>query len=156
MLSILPDAPFVRKVPGRFPSDCSSLLEEEVGRIDIVITYSVIQYVFVDASIFDFVDRSLLLLAPGGSMLIGDIPNVSRRKRFFSSPAGVRYHQVFMGTSEHPTTNFNSLEIGKIDDAVVLGILARCRSAGFDAFVVPQQGSLPMANRREDILICRP
>ncbi len=51
---------------------------------------------------------------------------------------------------------FNVPEPGKLDDAVVLGILARCRAAGFDAYVVPQAPDLPMANRREDILIHRP
>ena len=44
----------------------------------------------------------------------------------------------------------------KIDDAVVFSILGRARAAGFDAYVVPQAPDLPMANRREDILIMSP
>ena len=51
---------------------------------------------------------------------------------------------------------FNTLEPGEIDDGVVLGLVARMRAAGFHAFVVPQAPDLPMANRREDILIIRP
>ena len=51
---------------------------------------------------------------------------------------------------------FNVPEPGKIDDGVVLGILARCRAAGFDAYVLPQPPELPMANRREDVLVQRP
>jgi hypothetical protein len=47
-------------------------------------------------------------------------------------------------------------EPAKIDDAVVLEILQRARDKGFDAYVVPQSDDLPMANRREDILIVRP
>jgi hypothetical protein len=47
-------------------------------------------------------------------------------------------------------------EPAKIDDAVVLEILRRARDKGFDAYVVPQSDGLPMANRREDILIVRP
>lgn len=43
-----------------------------------------------------------------------------------------------------------------IDDAVVLSLVSRSRAAGFNAFVVPQAANLPMANRREDILILRP
>ena len=43
-----------------------------------------------------------------------------------------------------------------IDDAVVFALLQRSRLAGFDAYVVPQDSALPMANRREDILIIRP
>jgi len=38
----------------------------------------------------------------------------------------------------------------------VLAVLAHARAAGMHAFVVPQASGLPMANRREDILIGRP
>jgi len=102
------------------------------------------------------VDACLALLAPGGQLLIGDVPNVSKRKRFFASAAGVRAHQRFTGTDEAPAVAFNVPERAKIDDAVVFSVLARARAAGFDAFVVPQAADLPMANRREDILITRP
>jgi hypothetical protein len=44
----------------------------------------------------------------------------------------------------------------RIDDGVILGIVDRMRRRGFDAYVVPQSESLPLANRREDILIVRP
>ena len=105
---------------------------------------------------YDFVDACLSLLAPGGQLLIGDIPNVSKRKRFFASAAGVRCHQQYTGTDEVPAVMFNTLERSKIDDAVVLAILGRARAAGFDAYVLPQAAELPMANRREDVLIVRP
>jgi len=99
---------------------------------------------------FEFFDR------PGGQLLLGDIPNQSKRKRFFASAAGVRHHQAFTGNDEVPEVPFNVLERSKIDDAVVLGIVGRARAAGFDAYVVPQAPDLPMANRREDVLIIRP
>jgi hypothetical protein len=156
MLDQLPDAPFVRKVVACYPGGCPDLLSELAGKLDVILTYSVVQYVFVEARIFDFVDRSLELLADGGAMLIGDIPNSSRRKRFFRSAAGVKHHQAFTNSDAIPHVEFNTLETGRIDDAVVLGLLARCRSAGFDAFVVPQADDLPMANRREDVLIRKP
>jgi hypothetical protein len=131
-------------------------LPELAGRVDALLCYSVFHYVFAESNPFDFVDRALSLLAPGGRMLIGDLPNVSRRKRFFSSAAGAAFHREFTGRDEDPTVVFNRTETGKIDDAVVLALLARCRAAGFDAFVLPQAPGLPMANRREDILVCRP
>jgi hypothetical protein len=34
--------------------------------------------------------------------------------------------------------------------------VARCRAAGFDAYIVPQRDGLPMSNRREDIFVTRP
>ena len=156
MLAGLPDFDFALKVPGRFPDDCADFVKSHQGQVDAVLVYSVLQYVFVDASIYEFVDQLLSLLAEGGQMLLGDIPNIDKRKRFFSSPAGVRHHQTFTGTDEQPKVRFNTVEPGKIDDSVVLGVLARCRRAGFDAYVLPQCTALPMANRREDILVIRP
>jgi len=155
MLSHLPDEPFIRKYAGFYPS-CDELLKDWRGKIDVLLSYSVAQYVFVEASLWEFLDASLELLAEGGQMLIGDIPNISKRKRFFSSSAGVRFHRAFTGSRENPKTRFNTIERHKIDDAVVLGLLARARNAGFDAYVVPQARDLPLANRREDLLVLRP
>jgi hypothetical protein len=154
MLARLPDAPFVTKFAGRFPQ--AGDLSEFAGRVDVILVYSVLHYVFVDASVFDFLDACLALLAPGGQLLLGDIPNVSKRKRFFASEAGVRCHRAFTGTDELPGVAFNTLERTKIDDAAVLALVSRARAAGFDAYVVPQAADLPMANRREDVLVTRP
>jgi 2-polyprenyl-3-methyl-5-hydroxy-6-metoxy-1,4-benzoquinol methylase len=156
MLGHLADEPFVRKAPGCFPRDTAEVVREYAGRVDAVLVYSVLQYVFVDLPLFDFVDACLELLAPGGQLLIGDVPNVSKRKRFFASAAGVKCHRAFTGTDELPAVTFNVPERSKIDDAVVLSVLGRARAAGFDAYVVPQAAGLPMANRREDVLIVRP
>lgn len=156
MLQLLPDAAEIRKYPGRFPRDCGPLLAEYAGRVDVILSYSVLQYAFTDGGVFDFLDRALGLLAEGGEMLLGDIPNISKRKRFFSSTAGIRSHHDFTGTVEDPEVVFNRPEPGNIDDSVILALIARARTAGFDAYVVPQHPALPMANRREDILIRRP
>jgi len=156
MLSYLPDEPFIIKVPGRYPQDCTQLFGMYAARVDVILVYSVIQYVFVESNVFDFVDKALTLLAEGGEMLIGDIPNISMRKRFFASSSGVRFHQQFTGTSDIPAVKFNQVEAENIDDAVVLALLLRCRIAGYHAYLLPQANDLPMANRREDILIVKP
>jgi hypothetical protein len=156
MLVHLPDGPAVRKCCGCFPRDCPDLLAEYAGRVDVILVYSVLHYVFVQQPLFEFLDAALELLAEGGQMLIGDVPNVGKRKRFFRSAAGVRHHQAFTGTAEVPEVAFNCLEPGKIDDGTMFALLMHCRAAGFDAYVVPQAAGLPMANRREDILIHRP
>src|SRR5262249_43878239 len=127
-----------------------------VGKCDAIICYSVFHYIFVEAHFWRFLDTSIELLAPGGQMLIGDIPNVSKRKRFFASDAGVRYHQAFMQTSEVPSVDFVAVEKDKIDDAVLLGVVMRARAQGCDAYWLAQPDHLPMANRREDILIRKP
>ena len=61
-----------------------------------------------------------------------------------------------MNTQSLPEVRFNTLDRHKIDDSVILSLLNRARSQGFDAYVLPQRPDLPMANRREDVLIRRP
>lgn len=156
MLAHLPNGPHISKFEGAFPDAISNDFEKLTGKIDVIIAYSVIQYVFTGGNLWDFIDRCLVLLSAGGEILFGDIPNISMRKRFFSSEAGAVSHYNYTGSSERPEVIFNNLEIGQMDDSVVLAILARVRSQGFHAWVVPQSHSLPMANRREDILIRKP
>lgn len=155
MLAHLPNEPFIRKVPAFYPR-CRELFEEYAAKVNVIVAYSVLHHLFREASIFEFLDKSLSLLAHGGQMLIGDVPNISKRKRFFASPEGIRYHQAFTKTTEVPAVQWNALEPGRIDDAVIVSILLRCRQAGFDAYLLPQRDDLPMANRREDILIRKP
>ncbi len=155
MLDHHPDRVGARKFAARFP-DCEPLLEEFAGAVDVIIAYSVLHYVLPDASVFTFIDRCLELLAPGGMALIGDVPNASKRRRFFASAAGQRFHRDFTGSESPPEPAVNQIETNRIDDSVVLALLARARAAGFDACVVPQRADLPMANRREDLLFIRP
>lgn len=42
-----------------------------------------------------------------------------------------------------------------MDDSIVLAIVARLRRFGCEAYLVPQNDNLPMANRREDILVVK-
>lgn len=155
MLDLLPSPRHVEKYAGAFPN-VPHFLEGRSGTIDVILCYSVFQYIFVDYPLFKFLDSSLALLAPGGQMLIGDIPNISRRKRFFSSAAGKLFHKQFTGEQTDPEVSFNRIEFDKIDDAVLISLIGRARAQGFDAYIVPQNNALPMSNRREDVLIVRP
>jgi hypothetical protein len=155
MLNLLPDGTGISKIAGFYPA-CAELLSPWNGKINAIICYSVLHYIFKEAAFWKFIDNSLGMLAPGGQLLLGDIPNVSKRKRFFASDHGIRFHQEFMQTTERPVVHFNRIEEDLIDDAVVMAILQRARGQGFDAYVLPQPPCLPMANRREDILINRP
>jgi hypothetical protein len=155
MLAHLPNDDFIRKFAAYYPQ-CEPLFQEFAAKVDVLLAYSVIHYVFVEGNIWDFLDRSLELLAAGGEMLIGDIPNISMRRRFFSSANGIRFHQEFMKTENLPEVHFNAVDRHKIDDSVILSILNRARNQGFDSYVLPQRRDLPMASRREDLLIRRP
>ena len=155
MLKHLPNNSFVTKV-GAFYPNCPELTKELNGKVDAILCYSVLHYIFLETAFFRFLDTSLSLLAPGGQMLIGDIPNVSKRKRFFSSQSGIDFHKNFMKTIDSPLVNFNAIDKDQIDDSVIFALIQRSRAQGFDAYLVPQNDNLPMANRREDILIVRP
>lgn len=145
----------IRKYSGCFP-DIHELIKEYQSKVNFILCYSVIQYSFDAGNLWRFVDECLALLAPQGTCILGDIPNESKRKRFFSSQNGIEFHQKFTKTNTLPEVYFNQLEPSQIDDSVVNAIIQRCRSQGFDAYVVPQNVNLPMANRREDIIITRP
>jgi 2-polyprenyl-3-methyl-5-hydroxy-6-metoxy-1,4-benzoquinol methylase len=156
MLALLPDAPHARHVVGRFPDALRGEIERLAGQFDAIVAYSVLQYVFAEGNLCHFVDTCLALLAEGGELLLGDLPNATMRKRFFASAEGLATHQRYTGRPDAPVVEFNRLEPGVIDDSVVLGLLARARAQGFHAWALPQAADLPMANRREDILIRRP
>ncbi|HEX4182026.1 MAG TPA: class I SAM-dependent methyltransferase [Caulobacteraceae bacterium] len=157
MLALLPDdEAVIHKCAGRFPLNVDQVLEAAGRPADAILCYSVLHYIFVDSNLFDFADSTVRLLAPGGRALIGDIPNVSKRRRFFASEHGQRFHQEFTGASEPYQVNFNEPSPGKIDDAVLAGIVQRVQAAGCDAYLMPQAADLPMANRRDDLLIMRP
>ncbi len=155
MLMQLEESEGLHKTAAFYP-ECPELLARLRARTDAVIVYSVLQYIFVDTNLFRFLDQTLALLAPGGSLLLGDIPNISMRKRFFASGTGKQFHRDFTGGDEDPLVVHGQIEDGQIDDAVVFAILQRARAAGFHGYILPQPSHLPQANRREDILIVRP
>lgn len=155
MLSLLPDAPRVHKVAGAWP-ECRGLRDDLTGRVDAVVAYSVLQCVFAEADMWKFLDAAVGLLAPGGHFLIGDVPNVSMRRRFFDSETGKAFHREFTGRSDAPPEVPPGAVTGQIDDAIVFAILQRARAAGMHGYLLPQPPGLPMQNRREDLLIIRP
>lgn len=153
MLAHLPDDIFIRKIEGSFPGCLDALHSCAPDGVDIIICYSVLHYIFADYDLAAFATAAVSLLRQGGAMLLGDIPNVSKRKRFFSSEQGKRFHRAFSGIDEDPVMLSTEPEDGKINDAIILDLLATFRKLGTDAYVVPQADDLPMANRREDILV---
>src|SRR4051794_23325446 len=135
MLDHHPDEPGIEKFAGRFP-DCPHLFDRYAGQIDAILAYSVLQYVLPDASVFTFVDLAMELLAPGGALLVGDLPNASQRRRFLASAAGRRHHREYSGEDEDPEVTFNTVQIGQIDDSVVLALVARARAAGCHGYLL--------------------
>ncbi|WP_417836360.1 class I SAM-dependent methyltransferase [Thalassospira tepidiphila] len=155
MLSLIDeDLPF-EKLPGRFPEVLDQALQMHPEGYDLILCYSVLHYIVLDTSIFDFIDAICLALKPGGCALIGDIPNLSKRRRFFASEEGIAFHKAFMKTDIPPEVKHFDVQRDAIDDAVLGAVVARVHANGSDAYVVPQPRSLPMFNRRDDIVVQR-
>jgi hypothetical protein len=153
MLDQLPSQESITKYEGYFPNDVAGLVNQYQNKIDYIVGYSIFHYVFYNTCIFRFLDTALSLLKPGGKMLIGDIPNISKRKRFFSTDTGIAFHKNFTKTDTMPEVNHLQLEPTHIDDGVLMGIMQRYRNFGFEAYLLPQPSTLPFYNRREDLVI---
>jgi 2-polyprenyl-3-methyl-5-hydroxy-6-metoxy-1,4-benzoquinol methylase len=153
MLDQLHDEKNIFKLSAKFPNEID--LENYVNSVDVILVYSVLQHIILDMNPFYFLDKAVALLKDGGRLLIGDIPNISKRNRFFASENGLKFHQEFTKSDTKPSYEFNTLIEEKADDSLIFAILMRYRNAGFETYLLEQPTSLPLANRREDILIVR-
>lgn len=153
MLMHLPKTDSVYMMSGKFPDEFN--LQEFQNKVDAIVLYSVLQHIILDMNPFYFIDEAVKLLNDGGRFLIGDIPNISKRNRFFASNSGLEFHQKFTKMNTSPDYKFNTLIEDKIDDSLVFAILNRYRNAGFETYLLEQPTDLPMGNRREDVLIVK-
>jgi len=156
MLKLVENNSNAVKIVGKFPDNFDSL-EKHKGSLDVIITYSVLHIVTLKDNPFNFIDKALELLNSGGALFLGDIQNISKRNRFFQSEAGQIQHKEFMGSDTQippPQTGFPE-SYTRIDDAILLSIMARYRGLGFETYLLPQNKDLPFGNRREDLLIVR-
>jgi len=137
-------------VNGVFPND---KIELETRKFDRILLYGVLHYFSNPKSILlDLID----FLNPGGSMLVGDLPNFDKKERLLNSQFGKRLNSEFQQQNNLKDLGleFNG-EIPKIRDQLVLDILETLRSLNFNAYVLPQNNNLPFAFSREDLLIER-
>jgi len=124
---------------------------------DKILVYSVMHYISNREEVFAFISRALSLLKPGGRMLIGDLPNTSKKSRFMKSTYGQQIAKqwaelVNNAGDEDVMVNVDN-EVISFDDTVVLDLMAFIRNKGFDSFLLPQPLDLPFGGSREDILV---
>jgi SAM-dependent methyltransferase len=155
MIELLPKSNHLKTFEGYFPDETSELISKYQEKVDYILCYSIFHYVFYNTCSYRFIDIATSLLKPGGKLLIADLPNINKRKRFFNSEKGIEFHQEFTNTKTLPSISHLTPEPTQIDDGVIFGILQRYRNFGFETYLLPQGIELPMANRREDILIVK-
>jgi 2-polyprenyl-3-methyl-5-hydroxy-6-metoxy-1,4-benzoquinol methylase len=153
MLAQLKHADSHRLVGGRFPDILSSNSGLAKESFDVIICYSVLQVAALEMNPFIFVDSAVELLADGGQLILGDLPNYSKLRRFLASEKGRQYHRRYMNTETDPIVKPFDNDKSRLDDGFVLGLLAHLRIGGLDTYLLPQPVSLPLSTRREDILI---
>jgi hypothetical protein len=160
MLGLFPKNADIELIPGPFPENWPQLAHLR-NQATAVLCYSVLHMVAHEGNVLGFADHLTALLKTGGQLLIGDIPNASKRARFFGSERGRRSHQNF--AAEHPGLadpadvphEFLTPPLGSLDDSFILSLVAHFRCQGFGAYVMPQNTGLPFFNRREDILVVK-
>jgi 2-polyprenyl-3-methyl-5-hydroxy-6-metoxy-1,4-benzoquinol methylase len=145
----------MRFLAGRFPETAID------DKFDRILIYSVLQCVTDFAEAARFLDAAAALLAPGGRMVVGDLPNADRKSRFQNSEAGQKFEVEWAQLREaNPESGPNPLSgvssLGTFNDQMIVDLIHRHRAAGFHAYVVDQDPALPFGHTREDIIIVRP
>ncbi|NQV82489.1 MAG: class I SAM-dependent methyltransferase [Rhodospirillales bacterium] len=127
------------------------------GTFSKILIYSVIQYLKDQAEVVAFIDKALGLLKPDGILLIGDIPNRDRKRRFMESETGRQFHKAWLLDSGDEADPFDGLPVDTdlvaIDDAFTMSLLLSLRQKGYESYAVPQPLELPFSRTREDIVI---
>jgi len=147
-------APSVAFIGGNF-------LDLDIDRkFSAAVAYGVVNYMSTVYELHAFVDKAVDLLAPNGRLLIGDIPNQDKKRRFLSTEAGrsfdQRWREQMRGLPQSDAPE------GPVDrhllvytDEIVLELVLRLRRGGLDVHVLPQPSDLPFGWTREDILVTR-
>ncbi len=151
MLSLLPELDNITKINAKFPDE--SFVESYENKADAIIVYSVFHCVYLESDFIMFVDSLVKLLKNGGTLLLADLPNATKKKRFLSSDEGREFHKNWSGEEQAPEVNWNQFEAGSLDDSLVLMLMMRYRQMGYETYLVPQSKQLPFSNTREDILV---
>lgn len=146
-------------IPGNF---LDVTLNEQFSKILI---YSVLHYLTDQAEVLEFIRRAVSLLAPGGMLLLGDIPNKDKHRRFLASERGKRFESEWSRTVAAQASKPVELpalrtlpqddKLADFDDGSILEILRSARQSGLEAYVLRQSEDLPVCFSREDILIHR-
>jgi 2-polyprenyl-3-methyl-5-hydroxy-6-metoxy-1,4-benzoquinol methylase len=135
------------------------------GPFDRVLIYAVISSLPDWDTLLGMLDAAVRPLPGGGRLLLGDIPNADRKKRFLESPAGKQFNEQWKRGMEEarrsgiddPLKVFEGKAcIGTLDDQSVLQLMERFRKQGLRTYLLPQNPSLPFGHTREDMLIERP
>jgi SAM-dependent methyltransferase len=129
-------------------------------KFDNILVYSVLQY---SDKPLNFIDKAVKLLDSGGCLVIGDLPNINKKGRFLASEFGRSFDAKYKNIplSQYPKYKNQYSFIKKnlyqsnplINDSLLLKVISKYRSKGYQVFICPQEPELPFSFTREDLII---
>lgn len=151
VLENLPTATFIELIPDQFPKNIDDYLEK-CRNAGAIISYSVSQYLGSFHKFLEFINCATSLLAPGGRLLLGDIPNRDMRMRYLNSISG-KQNCSYIFKNKTRYKRFLKTQSTFLNDENLLNILQTGRRSGYHAWICPQNSQLPQSEKREDLLI---
>lgn len=134
-------------------------LKEKYSKILI---YSVLHCLSDEREVIAFIEKALSYLKPGGSLIIGDIPNIDKKNRFFMTDFAKKiqkkHDQKILHMIKKREENIHLVHdknLVTFDDILIMRIMKYFREKNFETYLVPQLSNLPFCYTREDIIIKR-
>lgn len=152
----------------RLRAYCGDFLHHSIGAtliaegrsFDKILIYSVIHYLANEGEVLRFLQTAYLLLHPGGKLLVGDIPNADRKKRFEESPFGRAFSKAWAKRENGGNEFFDTINADEnrviFDAAVIRRLMKKLGLRDKDYSILSQPPDLPFGYTREDILITEP
>lgn len=148
----------VKLLAGRWPETKVS------GTFDRILVYSVLHYLPNAKSAKLFIVKCLEVLRPGGTLMLGDIPNSDSSRRFIDSSIGKRVNAIYQKEKNKIIENIDHKKQDKIfssaeklspylNDKFVISLISDMRVKGYGCYIMPQPKELPFSYSREDIVI---
>jgi 2-polyprenyl-3-methyl-5-hydroxy-6-metoxy-1,4-benzoquinol methylase len=130
-------------------------------KYDKIILYSVLHVFKNKKQAYLVVNKILTLLKTGGKILIGDLPNVSLKKKILKSKTGKIFINKWNKQNRKTHEDIKAQNILAknlnyslvIDDKFIIDLLKYLRKKNLNAYVFPQKKDLPFGHTREDIVI---
>lgn len=141
-----------------------NFLEAQIdNRFTKILAYSVLPALPDSKTVYAFVDKALSLLEPNGRMLLGDLANEDKKKRFLTSQRGAQFQKEWEAMredsgNEQDIASFLSSndQAVTMNDDLIIDLLRHIRGKGYSAYLLSQPQNLPFGNTREDILVEAP
>ena len=121
-------------------------------RFNKVLCYSVIQCTNNPKVFFNEI---LNIVSDQSSILIGDIPNTSKKKRFLTSKFGKKFEEKRIKKKINNINKYlkENKQNNLINDELIKEFLIKFKKKGFNFFILRQDSKLPFSYTREDILV---